>query len=198
MMTSDTDNGIQREIAATLDELQAGLDRASRAAAAIREMLPRVGALGALFDELEAVVRSGREQIGIAAGASIAAETRPTLLIPTGDAPPASTPEAIPGIDETGDEIATSPISSDLISVRIEFESAKAPLELRIIDEAVGEHPAVRDVALLDYDGRRATLKVWIDPATSPGAIEESLRERLPELIGDGGTITITALDNAA
>jgi hypothetical protein len=200
----DTQNGgIQREITAALDDLQGGLERAARAAGAIRELLPRVGALGSLFDELEAVVRSGRAQIGAIAPGQITPQARPTLMIPNAPGQPAA-PSWDPTADERmepaqqGDEAPAFQPTPDLVSFRIEFESAKAPLELRAVDDAIGEHPAVRDVALLDYDGRRATLKIWIDAATTPSDIEESLRERLPDLFGEGATVTITALDEAA
>jgi len=192
MTTNETQNGIQRDIAAALEDLETGLGRAARAASTIRELLPRVGALGSLFDELEAVLRTGREQIG--------AGPPPTPMIPNAQGAP-ETAGWQPPTGEAEPESATAPAftpSGDLLSFRIEFESARVPLELRAVDDAIGEHPGVRDVALLDYDGRRATLKIWIDAATTPSQIEASLRERLPELFGDGATVTITALDEAA
>jgi len=56
----------------------------------------------------------------------------------------------------------------------------------------------VRDVALLDYDGRRATLKVWIAAGTSPANVQEALKARAGELFPAGHTVSIVALEDAA
>jgi hypothetical protein len=55
----------------------------------------------------------------------------------------------------------------------------------------------VRDVALLDYDGRRATLKVWITATTSPAEVQETLAARAAS-IGNGNEISIVALEDVA
>jgi hypothetical protein len=81
---------------------------------------------------------------------------------------------------------------------RLEFESKPGPLDLRKVDDAVGEHPAVRDVALLDYDGRRATLKVWIAATSTPADVQNALRRRTAELFAPGHDITIIALEDVA
>ncbi len=66
------------------------------------------------------------------------------------------------------------------------------------MDDAVSEHPAVRDVALLDYDGRKATLKVWIDGSASSSDVQSTLVERSAQLFGAGNDVTIVALEDAA
>lgn len=81
---------------------------------------------------------------------------------------------------------------------RLEFESRPGPLDLRVVDDAVGEHPAVRDVALLDYDGRKATLKVWIDGSSSPAGVQQALIERAPKIFTPGNEVSIVAIEDAA
>ena len=66
------------------------------------------------------------------------------------------------------------------------------------MDDAVSEHPAVRDVALLDYDGHRATLKVWIGPEASPSDVQDALKERASSLFSAEQDVTIVALEDAA
>lgn len=65
----------------------------------------------------------------------------------------------------------------------IEVERRDGPLDLRAVDRPVSGHPCVADVALLDYDGRRARFKVWTrssDEAPDVGAaLEGSIRESL-------------------
>lgn len=86
----------------------------------------------------------------------------------------------------------------ELTSFRLKFESHAGPLDLRAVDDAVGEHPAVRDVALLDYDGRRATLKVWIAAAASVADVRQMLADRVGQIIGNGGDVSIIALEDVA
>jgi hypothetical protein len=85
-----------------------------------------------------------------------------------------------------------------LVCFRLEFESRPGPLDLRTVDDAVSEHPAVRDVALLDYDGRKATLKVWIVPDASPADVQQSLTERASTLFDSSNDVTIVALEDVA
>jgi hypothetical protein len=81
---------------------------------------------------------------------------------------------------------------------RLEFESVGGPLDLRAIDDAVTQHLAVRDVALLDYDGRRAMLKVWITAASSPAEIQSDLKERMPDFVAPGSDVRVIALEDVA
>lgn len=65
----------------------------------------------------------------------------------------------------------------------VEVERSDGPLDLRAVDRPVSGHPGVADVALLDYDGRRARFKIWTRwPADAPelgAALEGSIRESL-------------------
>ena len=136
--------------------------------------------------------------------------------MPTAPAPPIATPQPfVPQEIVATIEAPITPSGSETIAretpesvkraeaqglkcFRLEFESRPGPLDLRTVDDAVSEHPAVRDVALLDYDGRKATLKVWIDGAASPSDVQSTLVERSSELFSAGNDVTIVAIEDAA
>jgi hypothetical protein len=213
--------GLARDLAAAAEELDAALRRAQDAAQKLAALAPRVEAITAGFAQLETLVETAR---GGFAGAEKPVHddapwySRPTLVIP-GAQPPASPRAPLPPIDDTtaSSRIAASafvpreepePSSVDaapglaqqaLTSFRIEFESSIGPLDLRRVDEAVSDHPAVRDVALLDYDGRKATLKVWITRDATPAEIERALIDNASQLFADAAHhISIAALDEVA
>ncbi|MDP9237825.1 MAG: hypothetical protein M3P30_10620 [Chloroflexota bacterium] len=103
--------------------------------------------------------------------------------------------------EATGGTAAAFPSAADDPGVscfRLEFESVGGPLDLRAIDDAVTQHPAVRDVALLDYDGRRAMLKVWITAGSSPADVQSDLKERIPQLLAPGTEVRVVALEDVA
>jgi hypothetical protein len=203
---------LEAELGQAVDDLHAALQRAADATTSIRALLPKVGAIGGLFDELDAVIRSGRQQIGQNAAASPTVFTGPTLVVPGAAARPA--PQPFAATEGAGESAATGeqPVevigretpesvqraqAQGLTCFRLEFESRPGPLDLRTVDDAVSEHPAVRDVALLDYDGRKATLKVWIDGSASPGDVQSTLVDRSSQLFA-GNDVTIIALEDAA
>lgn len=243
MPTTETTSGIARELGEAIDELQAALHRASEATTQIRALVPRIGTLGNLFDDIEAVLQSGRQQFGAeshSTQASPSAYPRPTLVV----SPPAPTPNPAPApaqptlwadvpppasVVTSAPEAATEPVSAtaatqtyeplpppavsapepaivepvearveELTCFRLEFESRPGPLDLRTVDDAVSEHPAVRDVALLDYDGRKATLKVWITSMASPADVQRALSERAGKIFASGNDVTIVALEDVA
>ncbi len=74
------------------------------------------------------------------------------------------------------------PISHRL---RISVGSKTGSLDLKAVDGALNENPAVVDVALLDYDGRHATLKLWISGAADPQGVQEKLLASLRRRLGD-------------
>ncbi len=221
MAIDESRTGLENELSQALGELQISLQQATSASATIQSLLPKIGAIGSLFDELDAVIRSGRQQIGSQACTEPATYTRPTLVVPNAPrtapqpfiAPeittepvtmstPAVTAEA--STSATGGSERETPESvkraeaQGLVCFRLEFESRPGPLDLRTVDDAVSEHPAVRDVALLDYDGRKATLKVWIDGSASPSDVQSALLERSSQLFTAGNDVTIVALEDVA
>jgi hypothetical protein len=200
MPTNEAESVLAQDLAGAIDELQGALTRASDAATRIKTLVPRITAVHAMLDEIEAVLHAGRQDIG--ARTLPESFTRPTLVVPgvaATPAPIAEPPTATDDADRTIDENPElSAGTSELLCFRLEFQSSGGPLDLRAVDDAVGEHPAVRDVALLDYDGRNATLKVWIIATASPSDVEQSLNQRATEIFGDGSNVTIVALEDAA
>ena len=90
-MTANNETGtaLEREFTNSLGELQAALQQAADATARIQSLIPRVGSISAVFAELDAVIRSGRETIGVMGGGA-PAYTRPTLVVPSASPQPAS------------------------------------------------------------------------------------------------------------
>jgi hypothetical protein len=194
-MTNQPQTALEQDFAREAASLRAALQQAADAINAIEALLPHVGEIAGALAQLDAALQSARQQTGLSNSAG-EAYTRPTLVRPaTADATPAQ-PAADPAPFERV-EAADAPRDPALIPFRLEFESKAGPLDLRAVDEAVSEHPAVRDVALLDYDGRRASLKVWIDGSASPTEIRDALAGRAESLFGDDD-ITIIALEDAA
>lgn len=204
MPTNDPKSILAQDLAEAIDELQSALVRASDASTRIKTLVPRVSAIGAVLDDIESVLQAGRQEIGVRELPE--PFTRPTLVVPdAADAPASVEPIAKPGAiaPDTHTALGQEPetladTTSELICFRLEFQSSGVPLDLRAVDDAVGEHPAVRDVALLDYDGRNATLKVWIVATASPTDVEQSLNERAAQIFGDGSNVTVVALEDAA
>jgi len=204
MPTNDPKSILAQDLAEAIDELQSALVRASDASTRIKTLVPRVSAIGAVLDDIESVLQAGRQEIGVRELPE--PFTRPTLVVPdAADAPASVEPIAKPGAiaPDTHPALGQEPepradTTSELICFRLEFQSSGVPLDLRAVDDAVGEHPAVRDVALLDYDGRNATLKVWIVATASPTDVEQSLNERAAQIFGDGSNVTVVALEDAA
>ena len=213
MAKKPTAAGLTGELAEAFDELQQALDRAQHAAASLRDVLPRIGAIGSVFEEIEAVIESGRRQIGADPLAAASSYSRPTLVVPEQSLqrpPQPWSPEeghdpSINGAHADSDTFADAAPAQPpggpndgLTCFRLEFDSQPGPLDLRTVDDAVSEHPAVRDVALIDYDGRRATLKVWIEPTSTPAQIQQALLDRAPDLFDVSNSVTIVALEDVA
>jgi hypothetical protein len=101
--------------------------------------------------------------------------------------------------DESIETIAAIGAHGDkLISFRLEVDSQPGPLDLRAVDDAISGHDAVRDVALIDYDGKRATLKVWIAPPASPTEVQQALSARAGMIGSEGNHVSIVALEDVA
>jgi hypothetical protein len=64
MAIDETRTGLENELTRAVDDLDTTLRRAADASATIRALLPKVGAINSLFDELDAEIRNGRQQIG--------------------------------------------------------------------------------------------------------------------------------------
>jgi hypothetical protein len=206
-MAIDRTHTIEQDLNDSLEELRLALQHAADATASLQRIVPRVAQIGTFFDEIANVVNTGRQQLGIAdAGATY---SRPTIVPSSTPAPDLKNDDPWTSLAQTwgNDTPSTTPApattqpaatSVALTCFRLEFESKPGPLDLRSVDDAVGEHPAVRDVALLDYDGRKATLKVWIEQGTDPATVRDSLVEKATALFGTDNDVTVTAHEEAA
>lgn len=184
-MANDRDprtNGLARDFSAALDDLHDCLRRADKAAEALRDMLGQIDAVGGVFDDVEATLRAGRERLTAAH--------------------PAFAGGRASGYDAAQTEAAATfvaevaPSANRTKTLRVEIQSAPGRLDLRAIDDAIARNPSVRDVALLDYDGHRAMLRLWVDRGTSPDDVQSALigSGNLPE----GHELTVITLDEVA
>jgi hypothetical protein len=206
------------DLNAAIEELEAALGQARAAAERIRAALPRLEHMSAVFAELESIIAAGRDG-GSSPAVPSAAPSRTArprsrhqtaslaeIAAAAGLQPEAPAPddglslvEPVPDADVLDHlEPLVAADGDSLTSFRLEFQSERGTLNLRAVDDAIGEHPAVRDVALIDYDGRRAVLKVWITGAARPADVEQALRARADKIASDGGELSIVALEDAA
>ncbi len=188
---------------AALSSLESALAQASRAAMDIRNVLPQLVGLAEIVGEMEAAMSRARERLGVPPGdVPPPAVAPPTLrAVPTAEAPaqpeaptqpePAQpTPtqvepaEAAPVVAVSEDETEQSRPGSHCLRLDVTLQSGS--LDLKAVDSSVGECPAVVDVALLDYDGRHATLKVWIDESADAESVSATLVESLRSHLGNG------------
>ncbi|MDP2671281.1 MAG: hypothetical protein Q8P13_02350 [bacterium] len=90
-------------------------------------------------------------------------------------------------VEAANESETASTEENSLVDFRLQIKSNSGkPIDLTIVDDTIGAHPAVRDLALVDYDGFKAVLKVWIDDkVTGPSevapaiALAEALAENL-------------------
>ena len=72
--------------------------------------------------------------------------------------------------------------------LRLKVNKKSGSLDLKDVDRAVNENSAVMDVALLDYDGRQATLKLWVNERADPSGVREALLTSLRAHLGEEET----------
>ena len=159
------------EVEASLEALESSLTAAGSAVGALRASLSKVAVLTQTVDEIEAVLANARHQL--------APFPRPSALS-----------QDASGSDPTAE--ITAPTSAaeagpESYSLLLELTMRTGTLDLKTVDSAVNDHDAVVDVALLDYDGSRASLQVWVDPAADPGIVREALLGSLSRRFADAG-----------
>jgi hypothetical protein len=188
--TNPESPALHDELDFALRSLESSLAEAGRAVSVVRSLLPRIAALSEAVGELETAMTRARQRLGGAASYSPPA-IQPTLSAvpptqpvefpaPAPAVEPSVTPEPEPSIDEVTakiDELATSSTPSHCL--RLDVRSKSGSLELKAVDDAVNENTSVVDVALLEYDGRNATLRVWIETSADPETVREALLDSL-------------------
>jgi hypothetical protein len=168
------------DLTALVEQLEATL----RAAASVSEaLLSRVQALSERVAGLQ----------GHTSAVRVAAEAlRPFESGAAAPRPPDTTGAAVSG--------PAWPRPGPLGVLFVEVERSDGPLDLRAVDRPVSGHPGVADVALLDYDGRRARFKIWTRSAADVpelgAALEGSIRESLTA--GQGGLVRVQVQASAA
>jgi hypothetical protein len=178
---------LAEKLQSALLQLELALKEAATAAAAIRQLGPELVVIEQRVGRIEDAVEGRHVQ------AATSSPAPPTPILRAAPAAADAVPQAALRMPEL-----RRPFEERLASFRLAFESEPGPLDLRSVDDAVSAHPAVRDVALLDYDGRRATLKVWIEASTPPSEIERALRDEAAHLFPAERGISILALSEVA
>ncbi|MEX1254625.1 MAG: hypothetical protein WEE64_09815 [Dehalococcoidia bacterium] len=179
---------LHEELDFALRTLESCLAEAGRAVSAVRSLLPRIASLSEAVGELETAMDRARQRLS-ASPAYSAPTSQPTLSpVPPSQPPvefptpaPSFTPEPAPSFDDTSQSEDDEPASSKTPShcLRLDVRSKSGSLELKAVDDAVNENTSVVDVALLEYDGRNATLRVWIETSADPETVREALLDSL-------------------
>jgi hypothetical protein len=162
----------EAEFSAALDALTTALEDAAKAAQALQELTPAIAGLSSLVMELEGRMDRARQAL---AQQAPAVETPPRpIAIPTPAPEPAIASESEP----------ERPSTRRNPCFILDVKSVSGPLDLKAVDSSVNGNPDVVDVALLDYDGRRASLKVWFDGSSDLPNARAALRENLQRHLG--------------
>ena len=160
------------EMETALTRLESALVEASRSITTIRTCIPQISALVEVVNTMESAMSFARQRLG----AGPTAETTPLWAMPQQPAvQPSPEPESV------GTESATP----SQYCLRLRVGSKVGSLDLKAVDTAVNEQAAVRDVALIDYDGRQATLRVWVTGTEGPESVRNMLYQSLRSRLGD-------------
>jgi hypothetical protein len=175
-------------LATALSSLETGLAQASRAVGDIQGVLPQIDRLAESVAEMEAAMNRARQHLDVSAAGATWAETPSPVLRPvpkqeaqaetSSPAEPPVNAETEPSEDE---HTPTLPEAGEVVSrcLRLDVSIESGSLDLKAVDSSVSENPAVVDVALLDYDGRHATLKVWVEASADAQQVRTTLLESL-------------------
>jgi len=179
---------IMAELGQKLEALETGLGEATRSAAEIKALLPRVAALEAVLGDLDASLARIHQLIRSADTPHEETAPSPALqAIPRAEPAEAyGRPEAPPRAEEGSVEGAGA-VEPSSRCFRLEVEADHGSLDLKAVDRSVSENAGVVDVALLDYDGRRASLKIWVEHEAELAQVQSALLERLKANLGAEG-----------
>ena len=193
LLVSDLENALTR--------LETALTDAGRAIVTIRNCVPQIGALIEVVNTMESAMSFARQRLGTGSAAE-----SPLHAVPQQQPLPAATPQPEreaapePEPDFSTEPAVTTTGAPQTYCLRLHIGSKVGALDLKAVDNAVNEQQSVTDVALIDYDGRQATLRVWIsgagDAEEARKALGESLRSRLGD--ADAADIDIEFEERAA
>jgi hypothetical protein len=219
---------IVAELGQKLEALETGLGEATRSAAEIRALLPRVAALESVLGDLDTTLARIQQMIRSADTPQVeAAPSPPPSPAPSPPPPPSPALQAVPPAEPEPaepepaepepaepyampeapgrgeEESVEAPPSAELARhcFRLEVEADQGSLDLKTVDRSVSENAGVVDVALLDYDGRRASLKIWVEHEAEPAQVRSELLQRLRSNLGaegQGGEVSISLSEEPA
>lgn len=207
-------SSIKTELDQALSTLDLALLEAGRSVATVRGHMAQVIELAERSREMEAAMSRAREQLavsfengGVTPSLRALPSPEPTEEIGAPVMEPDAQFDRYPGeansvaLDanqqgETASIPATSPSAETSRCVRLGVRSKSGNLDLKEVDSSVNENPAVIDVALLDYDGRQATLKLWINEAADPDGVRDALLSSLRSHLGEKDTELTIELDD--
>ena len=182
------------ELETSLTRLESALADAGRAIGAIRNCIPQIAALVDVVNTMESAMSSARQRLG----AVQTVETAPIPAMPQQQPTIEPAPAPEPAAQELRDrdalaqkvqlieELRGQPEGAPTqYCLRLRVGSKVGSLDLKAVDNAVNEQAAVSDVALIDYDGRQATLRIWISGTESPESVIKALHQSLRSRLGD-------------
>ena len=179
-VTGAQGSSLANEVDAALSMLESALTDARRAVDVIRASLSQIAGLERRVREMEAAMSRALESLS----APLEPGTRSAAVSQIRPVPIDDTREQEQASPSTAERSA-APVSNCL---RLTVQSKSGSLDLKAVDGAVNENPDVVDVALLDYDGHQATLKLWVNPATDAAAVRDALMASLKSQLGDDGS----------
>lgn len=188
----ETQGSLGQELEEALAQMERGLGQAADAARRLQMIAPQIASLEGVLTAVQTALATGVAAAPITA-APVTAAPIPATPVPDAAAPTEMPPEAgtdtdtewstpendasPPFADSPGEPAAEGPAGGRCYLLSV--ESVGGSLDLRTVDQPIAEDPNVLDVALLDYDGRRATLKVWLSEDGDPAVIRDELESRL-------------------
>jgi hypothetical protein len=210
-------SSIKTELEEALSTLDLALLEAGRSVAIVRGHVAQIVEVAERSREMEAAMLRARELLAMSSENSSA--TPPLRALPPVEpaediGAPVMEPE--PQFDRQPDKTnsvaveepeqeeeapipAPSPSAETSRCLRLAVRSKSGNLDLKEVDTSVNENPAVIDVALLDYDGRQATLKLWINEAADPDGVRDALLSSLRNHLGEKDTeLTIESEEDSS
>jgi len=174
-----------RDFETSLARLDSALTDATSAVATIRGFIPQFAALAQVVATIESAVTEARQNFDTPPAAAPATPLR---------AVPIETirqPDPTPAVIEDEKPAAAANATGATQCIRLRVTKTSGPLDLKTVDNALNEHSEIVDLALLDYDGREATLKVWVSGTIDRQMLEESLTEDLVQRVGNDAEVKI-------
>ena len=212
-MADDANPQLVSTLDNALEQLETSLTDAGRSLSVVRSNVAQLASLVEVVREMEDMMNKARLNLGMEVSSVISQPAlrpvpQPEPLFPPEPAlesfpePIAAQPpfEEAPAPELGPEPIETEPESEQAVPasvaqsatgeltshcLRLGVASKAGSLDLKAVDGSVNENPAVVDVALIDYDGRKATLKLWINGAADPLGVRDALLGSLRRRLGD-------------